>query len=125
MIKEKINVIITCLNESADVQQAEKLKYIQSLLESAINYVRAVVTMEARVQILSFRLEPEEYRVAVEQLDQSRRLAHDSFITKLNVVNRICDQLGMEPLYDGPTHRADKGEFAFSIVEEYRINVRG
>lgn len=125
MIKERIDHIVAELQEKSDSTTERKLDYIQKMIQSAVNYVRTVVVMGAQMDIAKFRMEPEDYRMFVEQLDCNRRLAHNSFIIKLNVVNRICLDLGFDPIYDGPDHRADKGEFAFSLVEEYRINVRG
>ena len=125
MIKEKIETLVAKIKMNNDEGIERKLSYVQGVVDAATDYVRAIITMETRIKILQFRLDPEDYRSAVEQMDRARRSAHDSFIAKLTVVNRLCSQLEIDPVYDGPDYREDKGEFAFTIVEEFKINVRG
>ncbi len=123
MLKEKIEELIFVLQIQSEMSERQ-MAYVHGLIESAVEYVRAVVIMESRMQILRYRLEPDEYRITVEQLDRSRRSAHDAFIGKLSIVNRICAQMNLPPIYTGPAEGADLGEFAFTLVEEYKIKVR-
>lgn len=125
MIKEKIDDMLRKIHNCPGPNFNRQVEYIQNLILKATTYVRTVVEMESKIQTLRFRLETEDYQEAIEKLDRSRRLAHNSFISNIEVVNRICAQIGIEPIYSGPDDRIAKGDFAFAIVEEYRINTKG
>lgn len=121
-MREQIDKLVEVLKKE---EASRQLDYVQGMIDAAINYVRSIVTMESRIKILQFRLDPEEYREAVEKLDRTRRLAHNGFIAKLDAVNRICTNHGLPAIYSGDDNRGDKGEFAFDIVQEYKVNVKG
>lgn len=74
------------------------------------------------MEILRFRLEHSDYMAEVQRLDQSRRSIHNAFISRLKVVNRICESHGFAPLYQGSDNRYDQGDLAFQIVNEFSGN---
>ena len=53
--------------------------------------------MEYRIPILRHRLEPEAYRNAVMNLDNNRRMAHDTAIGACRQLNRMSKAAGLEP----------------------------
>jgi len=124
VIKKQIEELISRINASPDDHTQRSLKHIQDFINTAVNYVKSVIVMESQIQILQFCLEPEEYREKIEKSEQNRRIIHNSLIAKINIMNRLCKKMGMKPLYQGPDNREGKGQFAFSLVEEYRIYLK-
>lgn len=123
MIKKQIENLIEVLKQEENAER--QIEYVLGMVDAAVSYVRSIVVMETRMKSLKFRLDPVEYQAEVEAMDKKRRLAHNAFISKLDIVNRICTNHNLPSIYTGENNRADKGEFAFDIVESYKVNVRG
>jgi len=123
VIKKQIENLIEVLKQEKNAER--QIEYVLGMVDAAVNYARSIVIMETRMKSLKFRLEPAEYQVEVEAMDKKRRLTHNAFISKLDIVNRICTNHNLPVIYTGENNRADKGEFAFDIVESYKVNVRG
>ncbi len=95
----------------------EALDLIADCLESFENYVNAVNHMEKSIVILRFRLEPEAFRAAVENLDKGRRNSHNALISSVKILNRFCTTTGLTPFYTGDvTDRVEVAEFAKDVV---------
>ncbi len=88
---------------------------IQDMLHNAADYVRAVVIMETAASNL-IGLDADEAREAKQSTDRARSIAHDAFISSVNVVNRICDKHGVPRMYTGSTERRSYGDFAMELV---------
>ena len=43
------------------------------------------------------------------EIDNSRSRIHDSLIAQIQIVNRLFDKYGLEPLYQGGESRNEKG----------------
>jgi len=43
-------------------------------------------------------------------IDQSRTRAHNSLISKIDIINRLCEKYGLEPVYSCPAERRAKGD---------------
>ena len=54
-------------------------------------------------------------------LDTSRRFAHNSLMTDVNVCNRVCKIVGVAPVAPDVSNedRETYGAFAMKVVEEY------
>ena len=57
------------------------LRMIESNMNLLLDYVCAVFNMETQLPIFRFRLDGEDYRDAVMELDQRRRRAHNAAIS--------------------------------------------
>ena len=118
MYKQRIaNLMMAVKNEPDD------LDFIESRMETFIEYQRHVVWMETRIQRITMEnLRGEEYRQAVEPLDHHRRSKHNVAMDAINQLNRMCKAVGVEPFYDGPVdheHRTQVGDAIGEIVNEY------
>lgn len=70
---------------------------LDKLVKSAARYVDVVAVTERRIQSARFRLEGEEFRQFVMELDRQRKLAHDALISSLYSFNRyILKEYGDE-----------------------------
>lgn len=109
--REKIAFMIPFLSN-------QEVKLVENMVESAIRYCATVTTMEAKLEILPFRCEPEELKEEVMKLDRNRKLAHDAFISRLSSVNRLYKK-NNSLFYEGEDDRGSIGDCAFTIHEEY------
>lgn len=95
-------------------------KLIKKMIHSAVDYVRAVIVMETAASNIE-GLDAEEAKENRESTDRARSMAHDAFISSVDVVNRICDKHGLPHIYNGGEHRRDYGDFALRLVDEIFI----
>lgn len=97
----------------------DALELIETNMNNLNNYVSAVYAMEVQIQTLRFRLEGDEYREAVTNLDRRRRSAHEAAIAACSILNRLAGLEGVEPLYSGNLEdRNEVAEFCIAIVDE-------
>lgn len=81
----------------------------------AAEYVEVVVRME----ILSMNFmgrSGEAFRDAVSAADHRWHTVHDTLISDIDIINHICDQCNIEPIYTGSSARQEYAEFAFRLV---------
>ena len=79
---------ITLVNSYNDDEDA--LDLIETNMNNLNGYVSAVYAMEVQIQTLRFRLDGEDYREAVTNLDKRRRNAHEAAIAACSILNRGC-----------------------------------
>ena len=90
---------------------------LYDMIEGCADYVSAVVKMEAYRQIPL--AEGAAFREELSRRDRSRSAVHNDLIGKIRVVNRICKNLGLEPLCGDDLPRAEYGDFALKVVRDY------
>lgn len=73
---------------------------IGTALDSIPTYQNTVIRMTATQPIIYARYEGQELRDKIANLDTSRKLAHESAIANLTMLNRICDAYGTERIAD-------------------------
>ena len=104
------------------------LQVIQRSMNALGEYVNSVYSMEYKMEILRFRLEPEDFRDAVMEMDRARRNAHEAAIDACRILNRICEQAGIENFYTGNlAERLEVADFCLEVVSalfEDRVGVR-
>lgn len=101
---EKQNELLLKLHdtnyEMFDGDKEEALDFISESLSAFPNYANIVVKEQVMLPIWKHRCEPNEYRENVQMLDKQRRNAHDCAIDSMNMLNRLGDNLGLEPMFD-------------------------
>lgn len=112
MYREKILTMLPIFDKA-------EVRIVEETVNNAIRYCSTVTAMEAQLEILPYRCSPEELREEIARLDTNRRRAHDAFISRVNVTNRLCAKHNLPLFYDGPEDRYDVGECAFQIYKEY------
>ena len=94
---------------------------IEQMIHNAADYVRAVIVMETAVNNIA-NLDADEAREAKQSTDRARTIAHDAFISSVNIVNRICDKHEFRRIYTDGEDRRDYGEFAYRIVRDIFVS---
>ena len=110
----KIKELAECCNEM-------QRRLIKNMIHKAVDYVRAVVVMETAASNIE-GLDSADAKELRESTDRARSLAHDAFISSVDVVNRICDKHGVPRIYTGGEHRREYGDFAMELVKDIFAN---
>lgn len=116
MFREKINEFIKVISETED---SECLDMMEELIGSASDYMRRVNVLEVGVMVGKYNKEGDEYREYIEKLDKQRSNAHNSLISNVKVINRLCRNHNLPLIYEGnEEERVEVAEFAQKVVDE-------
>jgi hypothetical protein len=114
-IKERINALLEAVKDDPD-----QLSLVKNMVDSCSHYVDTVVSMENAINVARFKIsDPSEYREYVQQLDKSRRIAHNALISSVHIVDRLCKINKVELIYGGDEDRLAIAEFAKQVVDEF------
>ena len=69
----------------------EILEIIEDTIDVYGNYVAYVYKMESLRPILKIRLEAEEYKNIIEEMDEKRTRIHNAAIASTKTINRLCE----------------------------------
>lgn len=108
---------LTKILKLAKVVDPDLRDNIADMVVAAGQYVSAVVAAECAVYNLE-GLTGGDKRRKIEETDKKRTVAHNTFISTTNLVNRIAEREGFEPVYAGGTERREYGDFAGVLVKE-------
>ena len=105
------------LKELSRVCCTDEQELIEQMVHSAADYVRQVVVMESTAMNFAGR-DKESYRSKKAETDGATSQIHNGLINKVRIVNRICENHSLPPIYEGPEERKSYGTFAIVLVEE-------
>lgn len=95
------------------------IEMVNDLLDSYATYIQYVVNMENAISVQKFRMEPEDHRELITNLDRNRRFVHNGIIAGTSMLNNICKSKSIEPLFNGDINdRVQIAEFAKAICDE-------
>lgn len=93
------------------------LSAFESTINSMGDYVNAVLYMETGIQVARFRLEGDEFRDRVMDLDRRRKTAHDAMLGRVASLNRICSMVGCPVFFEGDVeNRHAVADYAITVV---------
>ncbi len=116
MFREKINEFIKVISETED---SECLDMMEELIESASDYIRRVNVLEIGVMVGKYNKEGDEYREYIKKFDKQRSNAHNSLISNVKIINRLCRNNNLPLIYQGNEEdRIEVAEFAKKVVDE-------
>ena len=93
------NLIQACKADS------ELLEIIQDALRSFEDYHNSIYTMEIRKQLLAGTADPLQYQEEIREMDRRRTANHNAVISNISMLNRLAEQAGLPPVYDGVISR--------------------
>jgi hypothetical protein len=91
---------------------------ISRFFKSCINYVDIVSVQGLAIQTAGNDISPENSQ-ELARIDENRTRAHNSLISQIGTVNRLCQSLEVEPIYSGSENRREKGDFAPELIYSY------
>lgn len=123
LIMQRANNILKKLKETNydmfDGDKEEAIEFVSDNLEAFPKYANVVIREQIMMPIWSARYEGQEFRDKVQDIDASRRYAHEGAITACNVLNRLSKNLGLETFADIDTSdRHAVAEFVGRAVNE-------
>lgn len=99
------------------------LESLEDYMSTLAEYVTRVYAMETQMPILRFRLDGDDFRNAVMDLDKRRRAAHEGAIASISVMNRMAKMANVEVLYDGDLEdRLAVADFCMETVKVFFDN---
>lgn len=108
-------------------EDADIMELIQDSLISFLDYQNAIYKMEIYTQIYnSQNLETKNYQNMLLEFDKARSLAHNNLISKINILNRLCKESKIAPVYDGivSENRPYRIKIADAILEFVNTTVK-
>lgn len=112
-LKKNFIALVSAWKDNQDV-----LSMIERNMGLLLNYVCAVYNMEIQLPILNMRLEGEDFRDAVQDLDRRRRHAHDAAISGTAALCRMAAAKNVAPMFDG-IFDAESRNFDRNIVGDF------
>lgn len=119
MIKARIIALIDAIKRSKESNKNLELEYVENFIKDCGAYIEKVNAMEAALTSARFRLEPDDYRELIVQLDRSRKYAHDALIASVRLINRLCGVYDVPQVYKGPDERILIADFALEVTTEF------
>lgn len=116
-VKQKFQQLISAINTSDSEFTKDDIESVENVINDAAKYIEKVAAMESAMLSARFRMEPEDYREFIINLDRSRKITHDALIASIRLVNRICGAYGVEKIYTGPMERIPIAEFGKEVVD--------
>ncbi|WP_405317113.1 DUF3232 domain-containing protein [Faecalibacillus faecis] len=118
----KITEYASITNLITILQKADEndcIDFINETLSQMERYVKLVNEMERTINIAKFRMEPEDFRITVQNLDTQRRNCHESIIVGVKAMNRMCNEYKIDLVFAGDIDdRWAIGEYAGTIVHQ-------
>ena len=93
------NLIQACKADS------ELLEIIQDALRSFEEYHTAIYSMEIRKQLLAGTVDALQYQEEIGEMDRRRTSSHNAVISNISLLNRLAEQAGLPPVYEGVISR--------------------
>jgi Protein of unknown function (DUF3232). len=119
MWREKFNELTARIKDSKEEYWRDDLEALEDSIKQCGEYIKSVNNMEAAITSARFRMEPEDYREYIMQLDNTRRIEHNYLIRSVRLINKLCSIYRVEPIYKGDLdNRIEIAEFAKSVVDE-------
>lgn len=101
------------------------LELLEDLIEACSNYVASVNDLEAALLSARYRMEAEEYRKYIADLENNRTRAHNALIANVKIINRLCSMNKLEPMFKcNLSNREEVAEEAIKVVDDLFSNRR-
>lgn len=119
-IKQRMKILMQAIDgdTAKEAIKVRKKLMVKKLLENCLKYVDVVVVQGLELQLDDGASDQQRLQ-ELTSIDQNRSRTHDSLISLITAVNRMCVQYEIAPIYQGGQNRRDIGDFALDIVGEY------
>lgn len=117
-LKQSYAALIEAYKEDADI-----LEFITDNMSRMENYVNAVYMQEVMIPQILVLYDGEEQRDRLQTLDNTRRIKHDAAVAAVAQLNRLAQQSGIEPMFDGDAEdRYQIANFCIQVVSTFFKN---
>lgn len=109
------------INKLIEIYKGDKkfLDIIERSISTFEEYHNTIFKMELWMKIYSKSVTGEEYKDNVSKLDKMRTVNHNSVIANVNLLNRLAEKNGLQPVYDGivSEERPYRREIANAVLD--------
>ena len=109
------------INTLIDIYKGDEkfLDIIERSISTFEEYHNTIFKMELWMKIYSKSITGEEYKDNVSKLDKMRTVNHNSVIANVNLLNRLAEKNGLQPVYDGivSEERPYRREIANAVLD--------
>lgn len=115
-IYTRLNNLVCVLR--ADEDNCDLVEDVKDTVNLCRNYVGMVDRMEANIRTARETMDAEDFRRRVQTLDMNRRTAHEGLMIDVNMLNKICANIGIPPVADvDEDNRESYYSFAKKVAE--------
>lgn len=103
------------------------LEFVGARLKAFPDYANIVVREQIMTPIWRVQYDGQDFRDRISDIDRQRRSAHDAAIMSVNILNRMCDKMGLPAYADIDTNdRHAVADFVGQYVNEiYNNGING
>lgn len=105
------------LNALTQICDEDERALIEEMVLDAGDYVQVVISTECK-RINYAGRGGEELRKSFSEADSRRTIVHNSLISMVDTVNKLCQLYDLPPIYTGDSQRRYYGDFALQLVTE-------
>ena len=105
------------LNALAKVCDEDECAIIEEMIINASDYVQAVINTETK-RVNYVGRQGENFRKIFSEADSHRTVVHNSLISMVDTVNKLCECHNLPQIYTGDSNRRCYGDFALKLVAE-------
>jgi len=118
-IKKKIKELMEKIeNQNSENRDLEK-KMIEDLAKDCAEYISSIIKMENTINVAKTRLEANEYRETITNLDNRRTGSHNLVISDVKVLSKVSILYKLPPIFTGDVNsRIEVAQFAKQYVDE-------
>lgn len=117
MFKEKIQHLIDAISNSDTQEKNDDLQIVEDTVDKFAAYVEMVVNMESASQIARFRLEGEDFRKYMQDLDQRRKMTHDVCMSGIKMLNALCRMYECDKIFSDEEVNMNRTDAADKIIK--------
>lgn len=99
-IEKEQNILNALQKQNYDMFDGDKddaLDFIANRLNAFPTYANIVINQQIMTPIIYQRYDGQELRDRIQSIDEHRKSAHDNAISSVNILNRLSNNLGLEP----------------------------
>lgn len=114
--------LINTIKKSENQYKVDDLEMLDDIMGSFGDYVDIVYQEAYRTPILRARLDGDELRQRLQQMDMQRRIYHESAISSCSQINKLCEIYGMEPICPVTDDRYVIADYCAQVSVAFYLN---
>lgn len=119
-INTRFSTLVTALR--ADADKCDLIEDVKDTVDACCGYVEQVDNMAESIQLARATMDAEDFRRYAQNLDFNRRAAHEGLMINVDMLNRICVNLGIPLVADvDEDNRESYYAFAKKVAEATKL----
>ena len=119
---EKFNALVNAIKNSDCQYKQDDLEMLDDDMMSFGKYVDIVYQETYRLPLLRARLDDEDLREAIQDLDKRRRICHEAAIAACSTINKTCDYYNVDRFCPETDDRYIVADFCAKVSASFYLN---